>query len=219
MSTQAPERTRDARRSREAILDAAERLFAQRGFEGASLGDIGAEAGLSRGTPGYFFGAKEDLYRAVLERVFAARQEATAAAAAPIHAWCEAPGADVEALRRALRRALEDYMDCVASRPAFARVIAREELAGAVRLRAVRRDSTALQDAFAAVRAVARRRGLRAFDVEDAVLLFVALAYAPLAHEHTLMAALGRDLRDPPTRRHHVDLAAGQLMHLLSGDA
>ncbi|MDP9362946.1 MAG: TetR/AcrR family transcriptional regulator, partial [Chloroflexota bacterium] len=68
-------RTRDADRSREAILDAAEALFAERGYEGASLQEIGRAAGVSRGTPGYFFGSKERLYQAVLERAFAAELE------------------------------------------------------------------------------------------------------------------------------------------------
>src|SRR5919197_3347186 len=79
--------TRDAARSRAAIIDAAEQLFAQHGFAGTRLGDIGTRAGLSRGTPSYFYGSKEQLYVAVLQRVFAAREEATAAAFAPLHQW------------------------------------------------------------------------------------------------------------------------------------
>ena len=41
-----------------------------------SLQEIGDAAGLSRGTPNYFFGSKQDLYVAVLERVFADPEEA-----------------------------------------------------------------------------------------------------------------------------------------------
>jgi AcrR family transcriptional regulator len=207
---------RDAGRSRDAILDAAEAQFAERGFDGASLSDIGAAAALSRGAPSYFFGSKEALYRAVLERVFAHRQAATAAAMEPVHAWCAGDGGP-ERLRAALERAVAGYMDFVLERPAFARFVAREELAGARRLRAVRRDSHALEDAFTAVHAVARRRGLRRFAVADAVLLFVALAYAPLAHENTLLASLGTDLRERAAHRRHAKLTAGQLMHLLAG--
>ena len=65
---QPQERERNAGRSREAILDAAEQLFAERGYDATSLNDVGAAAGVSRGTPGYFFGGKQPLYRAVLER-------------------------------------------------------------------------------------------------------------------------------------------------------
>lgn len=61
-------RQRDAGRSRAAILDAAETLFAEHGFEAVTLAQIGAAAGVSRGTPGYFFGTKEALYRLVVER-------------------------------------------------------------------------------------------------------------------------------------------------------
>jgi len=61
-------RQRDAERSRAAILDAAEALFADHGFDAVTLAQIGAVAGVSRGTPGYFFGTKEALYRLVVER-------------------------------------------------------------------------------------------------------------------------------------------------------
>ena len=54
--------------TRVAVLDAAERLFAARGYRGTSLEEIGREAGLSRGTPGYFFGSKQRLYGEVLDR-------------------------------------------------------------------------------------------------------------------------------------------------------
>ena len=43
------ERERNADRSRELILDAAEKLFADRGYEATSLQDVGTEAGVSRG--------------------------------------------------------------------------------------------------------------------------------------------------------------------------
>lgn len=208
-------RTRDAQRSREAILDAAERLFAERGPDGASLNDIGAEAGLSRGTPSYFFGSKERLYTAVLERVFAARHEATSQAFAPVHRWCEGD-AGLPPLRRALTQAAEHYMRFLLERPAFVRLLVWEELAGGQRLRLVRRSSTAMQEAFRALRATGRRRGLRAFDVDDAQLLFIVLTFAPLAHRSTLMFAMDRDLSDAAVRRRHVRLAVGQLMGLLA---
>src|SRR3954469_8032556 len=118
---------RDAARSRETILAAAESLFSERAFEATSLSDVGAAAGLSRGTPRYFFGTKEQLYAAVLERVFAARQEATAAAFAPVHAWCDGD-ADTAALRSALRRATEGYMRFLLERPSFVRLLVWEEL-------------------------------------------------------------------------------------------
>jgi len=204
---------RDAARSREAILRAAEDLFAERGFDAVSLGQIAAASGLSRGAPNYFFGSKEQLYQAVLEAVFRDREEATRQACQPLRAWASSRGK--ASVRRALTQAVEGYLDFLLRRPAFYKLIQREELAGATRLEKAARESKAIEEAFAAVRAVSRKRGLKRFDVDDATLLFVSLTYFPLAQHATLMAALGRDLNDAAARRRHVRLVADQLLELI----
>ena len=206
-------RIRDADRSRKAILAAAETLFAERGFDAVSLQEIGAAAALSRGTPNYFFGSKQDLYVAVLERVFADREEATTRAFEPVRAWCESARAG--SLRQPLSRAIESYMSFLLARPAFVRLIVREELRGGEGLRLAQREATAMREALAAVRAVARKRSLRSFDVDDAVLVLVSLTFSPLSQQSTLMAALGRDLRDATVRRQHIRLVVGQMLQLL----
>jgi TetR/AcrR family transcriptional regulator len=206
---------RDAGRSRKAILDAAERLFAERGFDATSLNDIAAAAGLSRGTPSYFFGSKERLYEAVLERVFAEREEATREAFGPLVEWSEGKSGGL--LEKALAEAAAGYIDFLQRRPSFLRLVQREELAGARRLREAPRDSRAIEDAFRALRAVAPQRGVGPFKVADAVLLFVSLTFSPLTQRSTFMAALGHDLDDPKVRRRHVKLVAAQLRHLVEG--
>src|SRR5215210_1324307 len=80
MVQQHAERTRDAERTKEAILVAAETCFARLGFDGASIQQIGDAAGVARSTPAYFFGSKEALYEAVLARVVRRAQEAMARA-------------------------------------------------------------------------------------------------------------------------------------------
>ncbi len=212
-ATKRAEGQRDAARSRKAILDAAERLFAERGFEGASLGEIGAAAGLSRATPSYFFGGKEALHRAVLERAFAAREEATRSAFEQLQRWSR--GDSSASLEAALADAVAGYTRFLLGRPTFARLIQWEEMGGAERLRRARRQSQAIEDAFRAVRRVAPERGLSPFAVGDAVFLFVSLTYWPLMQGSTFMAALGRDLGDPATARRHAELAVSQLLHLL----
>jgi TetR/AcrR family transcriptional regulator len=208
--------SRDAERSREAILAAADALFAERGYDGTSLNDIGARAGLSRGAPSYFFGSKEQLYLAVLERAFEARQVATEAAFEPVRAWCDGD-AGVRALRAALASAAAGYMEFLQVRSTFVTLIMREELGAGRRIRERAGASTAMQDAFAAVRRAGRRRGLRAFDVDEAVLLFIALTFAPFSYQATLMRALGRDLSQAADRRRQIGFAVDQLMYLLTG--
>ena len=53
--------------ARRLLLEAAERLFAERGLEGVSVREIAAEAGVSHGGLNYHFGTKEQLYVAVLK--------------------------------------------------------------------------------------------------------------------------------------------------------
>src|SRR5881275_2974529 len=206
-------RIRDADRSRKTILDAAETLFAERGFEAVSLQEIGDAAGLSRGTPNYFFGSKQDLYVAVLERVFADREEATRRAFEPVRAWCKSARAG--SLRPPLTRAIESYMSFLLTRPAFVRLIVREELRGGEGLRRAAREATAMREALAAVKAIAGKRSLRGFDVDDAVLVLVSLTFSPLSQQSTFMAALGRDLGDAAVRRQHVRLVVEQMLQLL----
>jgi AcrR family transcriptional regulator len=54
--------------SRDQILDAAERLFAARGFARTTIKDIGREAGLNSALLYYYFADKDQLYHEVLRR-------------------------------------------------------------------------------------------------------------------------------------------------------
>jgi AcrR family transcriptional regulator len=67
--------TRDERReqTREQLLEAAGRVFARRGFHGASVDEVAEEAGYTTGALYSNFAGKEDLFLSLLER-FAARQ-------------------------------------------------------------------------------------------------------------------------------------------------
>lgn len=71
----APPAHRRARRgnTRTALLDAAERLWAERGISGASLDDIAAAAGLTKGAVYSNFAGKLDMLFALFER-YAQRQ-------------------------------------------------------------------------------------------------------------------------------------------------
>src|ERR1700688_485608 len=55
----------------EHILAAAEQVFSNHGFEGATMTQLAAAAGLPRANLHYYFGTKEGLYRAVLEGILA----------------------------------------------------------------------------------------------------------------------------------------------------
>ena len=60
--------TRSAAATKERILDAAEALFMEHGFEGTSLRVITPAADVNLASAHYHFGSKEDLFEAVLRR-------------------------------------------------------------------------------------------------------------------------------------------------------
>ena len=61
-------RAEQVERNREAVLEAARRVFIERGYAGASLEAIADEAGFSKGVVYSQFGSKPDLFMALLER-------------------------------------------------------------------------------------------------------------------------------------------------------
>jgi AcrR family transcriptional regulator len=61
-------RRHDARASRQALLDAADALFHERGYDAATVRDIGERAGVDAALIARYFGSKEGLYLATLEQ-------------------------------------------------------------------------------------------------------------------------------------------------------
>ncbi|ODC04691.1 hypothetical protein BFW38_15305 [Terasakiispira papahanaumokuakeensis] len=59
----------EAARTREALLDAAEALFFERGVNNTSLEQVARHAGLTRGALYWHFRNKADLFRAILDRI------------------------------------------------------------------------------------------------------------------------------------------------------
>lgn len=59
---------KQAEERRNEILDAADELFSEKGFDGTSTNDILAKVGIARGTLYYHFKSKEDIMDALIER-------------------------------------------------------------------------------------------------------------------------------------------------------
>jgi AcrR family transcriptional regulator len=68
MSTEMGGRRRLAVQRREQLLDTALAVFADKGFQGATVKDLSAAAGVAPGLMYHYFASKEDLLRAALER-------------------------------------------------------------------------------------------------------------------------------------------------------
>jgi AcrR family transcriptional regulator len=197
-----PERIRDAERSRAAILDAGERLFAEQGYDATSLTQVGAAAGVSRGTPGYFFRSKSELYRAVLDRSFTEVREA-------VRAGRERALASYESRETILAGAVSDYFDFLAARPNFVRLIEREAL-NAGRLPEGMSHISAGQEALAAISLELGLNDASSGEAAQLLLSIISLCWFPMIHARTVAPAVGVRLEDPEQlerrKRHVIDL-------------
>jgi TetR/AcrR family transcriptional regulator len=98
-------------RTRAEIVAAAERNFAERGFEATRLDDIAAEVGIRRAAIFYHFGDKQELYAAVLDEVFRDLTDSLPQG-----------GSAVERLEASMT----GWIDFVSERPSVARLVMRE---------------------------------------------------------------------------------------------
>jgi AcrR family transcriptional regulator len=199
--SEAMPRMRDAERTREAILQAAERLFAQHGFLGTSLEDIGREAGVSRGTPSYFFGSKDGLYRAVLERCFS---EVSTVLREARERSAERGGGPEEALAREI----EAYLDFLVAHPAYVRLVQWESLLGGETLREFAPHVTLVQEALSFVQEDVASDTFRPVDPIHLMLSIIGMCWYPLAENGGIMRVLGQDPYD-------ADFVAARKQHIL----
>jgi AcrR family transcriptional regulator len=107
----APDRTADV------ILDAAERLFAERGYAGCTVKQIGAAAKVNPALLSYYFGGKEGTYRAAIGR----RLQAFAAEGMQDMSRAATP-------TEAIRRFAEAYMRFMLRHPTVPKLLFREVL-------------------------------------------------------------------------------------------
>lgn len=111
------------------LLDAAESVFAELGFDAATTREIAAKAKVNSALIQYHFGGKSRLYEAVLERRFAQVGENFAQATSIVDA-SEGGRITREVMQVALRTVLRNHLRMAASKPAFHQIMQREQVAG-----------------------------------------------------------------------------------------
>jgi AcrR family transcriptional regulator len=184
-------RTRDAERTRQQILRAAMAEFAGHGLSGARIDAIAQRAGVNKRLIYYYFGAKDDLFLAVLERTYADIREAEA----ELHLEDVPPA---EAVRLLVTFTWEHYI----AHPEFLSLLNSENLHRARHLKGsprILKVNSPVIDTLADVLERGRRDGLFRGGV-DPVQLYISiagLAYFYLSNQHTLSSVFGRDLMTP----------------------
>jgi AcrR family transcriptional regulator len=205
----APERQRDAGRTRAEILEVATAEFAQRGYSGARVDEIAARTRTTKRMIYYYFGGKEQLYIAVLERAYARLRDAEQTL-------------DVEHLDplAAIRELAELTFDHHEAHPEFLRLVAIENIH---RAEHIARSTVLASMNTRAVELIARilRRGQeqgvfrRDVDPLDVHMLISAFCVFRVANRHTFKVIFGRDLaergRRPRYRQMLGDVVAAYL--------
>jgi len=118
-------RARDAQGAREAILDAAEAVFAQHGFDGARVDAIAKASGYNISLLFQYFGDKLGLYAAVLLRVHRETTELQAQVLEPLLAD-ETIASNAQGLRALLETAVQSTFNYLTEHPLFLRILTWE---------------------------------------------------------------------------------------------
>ncbi|MGM0577745.1 MAG: TetR/AcrR family transcriptional regulator [Myxococcota bacterium] len=97
------------------ILEAADELFSEAGFDAVSMRDVAERAGVTKGLVFYRFGSKQALFEQVLDRYYAAHREALEGAL------------DMDApLEARLHGLVDAYVDFMEDHRRYARMVQRE---------------------------------------------------------------------------------------------
>lgn len=122
-------RPHDAEGAREAILNAAEDVFAEHGFDGARIDAIAAEAGYNKSLIFQYYGDKLNLYAEVLKRADKGTSEIQERALAPL-LEDETATLTAHRFKAILEAAIQTLFDYLLEHPRFRRIILWEMAEG-----------------------------------------------------------------------------------------
>ena len=189
--------TERAARTRDDILEVATAEFAANGYAGARVDEIAARTRTTKRMIYYYFGSKEGLYLAVLERVYAQIRRVER-------------GINVEELSPAdaLRTVAEATYHHHTTHEAFIQLVSIENIH---RAEHVRQSQTILRENATAITLLQEviERGVQDgsfrddVDAVDVHMIISAYACFHVANRHTFAAIFGRDMLDPSLQDSH----------------
>jgi len=179
--------------SRDKILDAAEALFAKRGYAGVGLSELAEVVGLGKSSLFHHFENKAQLYAAVAARILRRIEERLVRSLAR--------GGDPLAR---LERWLDDLLDLLADNPTYARLLLRslfedDDLPGDTpgELEAQGAIGSVMSSVGALLREGMATGLFRAANVQHTLLTLVGLTVFPFASGDFGADVLGKDIFDP----------------------
>ncbi|MDX8053068.1 TetR/AcrR family transcriptional regulator [Lentzea sp. BCCO 10_0798] len=204
------ERQRDKDRTRADILEVATREFADKGYTGARVDEIAERTSTTKRMIYYYFGGKEQLYIAVLERAYLAIRALEAEV-------------DVEHLEpeEGIRRLAELTFDHHEAHPDFIRLVSIENIHRAehiARSEVLAGLANPALDGLTKLLERGRAAGRFRADADplDVHMVISSFCVFRLANRHTFAAIFGRDMLDPGRRDHHRRMLGDMLINYLT---
>jgi len=180
-------RQRDPEASRERLLDAGVKVFAQLGPDGASVSGIAGQARMNRRMLYYYFDSKDGLYRAVIERAY---ERLSCIDVQLAHMLLPA--------EELLEKMIRAYYDFLAGHPEIVRLLTWENLRRGKTSQAM--DLVASKAPIIEALRLALSRGKEEgrfrpdLDEKQILISCMALSFFYFSNQHTVSRALGVDL-------------------------
>jgi AcrR family transcriptional regulator len=209
-STRTRERQRDPERTRQDILDVALAEFARYGYSGARVDEIAAKTRTTKRMIYYYFGGKEQLYIAVLERAYSGARDAER-------------NLDVDHLDpvSAIRTLAELNFDHHESHPEFISLVAIENIHRGEYI-AKSAELSELNTPAVSVTAAILDRGYasgaftRRVEAIDVHLMISSFCFFRMSNRYTFGAIFGLNLLDPARRDHYRQLVGDMIVSYLT---
>jgi AcrR family transcriptional regulator len=203
-------RVRDAARTRAEIMDAATQEFARAGYAGARVDEIAARTRTTKRMIYYYFGGKEQLFTAVLERAYSEIREAE-------------QQLDVEHLDpvAAIRRLAAVTFDHHEAHPDFIQLVSIENVYGAEHIAAsdeLRRLSSPAIGVIRRILDAGRAQGVftSPVDAVDLHAMISSFCFFRVANRDTFRALFERDLLEAERREHYRTMLADMVIAYLT---
>jgi AcrR family transcriptional regulator len=195
-------RRNDAEETRNNILEVATSEFADKGLAGARIDEIAEKTNSSKRMIYYYFGGKDELYRAVLERSYAS-----------IRAQEEDAGFEDLPADEALRAIIGHTFDYHAQHPEFVRLVMNENIHHGEHIAHVDGLKERNRSVIAALKAIVDKgvaQGLfrDGVDAVDLHMSISALCFYNVSNRHTFKHNFEVDFDSPKVRARRRDQIA-----------
>lgn len=187
-------RSQEAAETRENILEVATREFADKGLAGARIDEIAEQTASSKRMIYYYFGGKDELYRAVLERAYQ-------------HIRGQEQAANFEQLPpdEALRAIIGHNFDYHFEHPEFVRLVMNENVHHGehiAQIESMKKANRSVIESLAAILRKGEEQGLfrPGIDPIDLHTTISALSFYNVSNRHTFQHNFGVDFTDPAIR-------------------